>query len=179
MLPVLMIVLCVVFRIVPHPANFAPVGATAVFAGRTMKPWLAMLFVAVTMFLADVILGWMYDFTPISVVTPFVYGGFFLQSFLGYRFRSKRGGVFAAAGLGSVAFFLLSNLGVWLEGRLYPLTLSGLSACYVAALPFFGGTLVGDLVWSVVLSLLYQTVAKRLEEHPFWVPIPVRDMARI
>ena len=37
MLPILMLVGCVVLRLIPHPPNFAPVGATSVFAGRTMR----------------------------------------------------------------------------------------------------------------------------------------------
>lgn len=46
---VLLILLCVVLRVVPHPPNFAPVGATAVFAGRTLKPWMAASLVVVSM----------------------------------------------------------------------------------------------------------------------------------
>jgi hypothetical protein len=41
MLPTLLVILCVVLRVLPHPPNLAPVGAAAVFAGRTLKPWTA------------------------------------------------------------------------------------------------------------------------------------------
>ena len=36
MLPALLIVLCAVFRVVPHPPNFAPVGATRL---ESRLPW--------------------------------------------------------------------------------------------------------------------------------------------
>jgi hypothetical protein len=58
----------------------------------------------------------------------------------------------AGAALGaSVLFFLGSNLGVWAGGVLYPRTLAGLAACYIAALPFFGATLLGDLLYAALL----------------------------
>lgn len=82
-----------------------------------------------------------------------------------------------AAGLGSTVFFLLSNLGVWLGGALYPPTLAGLGWCYFAALLFFAATLAGDLVWSVVLSLVYWFAAMRLELRRYWVSIPTRELA--
>lgn len=179
MLPLIMVILSVVLRVVPHPPNFAPVGATAVFAGRTMKPWMAMALVAVAMFLGDVVLARIHGYPLMSAVTPFVYGGFFVQAFLGYRWRTKKGGSIAAAGLGSAAFFLLSNLGVWICTTMYPPTPAGVVACYVAALPFYGATLAGDLIWTVVLSLLYKVVANRLGDRPFWVPVTTRELAPV
>src|SRR5262249_49706497 len=62
MLPTLLIALCVVLRIVPHPPNFAPVGASAVFAGRTLKPWMALSLIALAMFSGDAILAWVHGY---------------------------------------------------------------------------------------------------------------------
>jgi hypothetical protein len=173
MIPMFFLLLCVVLRVVPHPPNFAPVGAMAVFAGRTLKPWMAMLLVALAMFAGDIILSRLHGYSLLSWVTPFVYGGFFVQAGL----RSRKGGAIAAAAGGSVAFFVLSNFGVWIAGDLYPLSVSGLTACYLAALPFFGGTLVGDVLWTVVLSLAYQPLAARLEARKGWVPVATRELA--
>jgi hypothetical protein len=165
-----MIVLCVVLRVVPHPPNFAPVGATAVLAGRTMPAWLALVTIFVSMFLADVALARIHGYAIASWVTPFIYGGFAVQMLLGRWLRARRGGAIGAALLGSLAFFLLSNLGVWAMGSLYPPTWAGLSACFVAAIPFFGATLVSDVLWTAVLSLSYRAVARRLDER--WVLVP-------
>lgn len=57
----------------------------------------------------------------------------------------------AAALASSVLFFVITNFGVWLFTGFYPLTLAGLAACYVAAIPFFQNTVAGDLFYSVVL----------------------------
>jgi hypothetical protein len=58
----------------------------------------------------------------------------------------------AGAAFGSaLSFFLMSNFAVWLAGVLYPRTLGGLTACYVAAIPFFEKGLASDLLFSAVL----------------------------
>lgn len=174
-----MIVLCVVLRVLPHPPNFAPVGATAVMAGRTMPPWLALATVCIAMFLADLALARIHGYAVVSLVTPFIYAGFATQMLLGRWLRARSGGAIAAAILGSCAFFVLSNAGVWAFGSLYPLTAAGLSACFVAAIPFFGATLAGDVLWTVALSLAYRPLAKRLEHRPAWVPVPTSQISTL
>lgn len=51
----------------------------------------------------------------------------------------------------SIIFYLLSNFGVWMGGMMYPKTFTGLIACYVAALPFFGMSLAANLIFSGVM----------------------------
>jgi hypothetical protein len=171
MLAILFVVVCVVLRVVPHPPNFAPVGATAIFAGRTMKPAFGVAFTILAAFLGDVALAKLRGYPLLTGVSVFVYGSYALQAVVGRALRTKKGGAVIASLCGSVVFFVLSNLGVWLVGDLYPLTTSGLISCFVAAIPFFGGTLVGDLMWTVVLSFAYGQVATRLGENRFWVPV--------
>lgn len=177
MLPALLIVLCIVLRVVPHPPNAAPVGAAAVFAGRTLRPWQAIGVVTVAMFVGDAILAHLHGYSVVSFVTPFVYAGFFAQALLGRLLRSKKGGAIGAAVGGSVGFFVLSNFGVWAVGGIYPHTAAGLGACYAAAIPFFRGTLLGDIAWTLVLSAIYRRAAARLESRPLWVPVPTKELA--
>ena len=54
----------------------------------------------------------------------------------------------------SVSYFVASNFSVWFEWKLYPMTLSGLTACYVAALPFFRNSVTAELGCSVFLFML-------------------------
>ena len=179
MLPILMLLACVVLRLVPHPPNFAPVGATSVFAGRTMRLGSGMLFTLATMLISDFALGMLKGIRAFDVGTPFIYAGFLVQLLLGRWLRAVRGGAIGAAVLGSVGFFVLSNFGVWIKG-IYGLTLNGLAACYVAAIPFFGGTLVGDVVWTVVLSIAYRWIARRVElTNPALIPVPTAQIAAV
>lgn len=60
---------------------------------------------------------------------------------------------------------------------MYTHTLAGRVACDVVALPFFGGTLSGDVLWTLVLSLADEPVATRLEAREGWVPVPTRELA--
>lgn len=48
----------------------------------------------------------------------------------------------AGALLGPTSFFLLSNYAVWVGGGMYPRSLAGLNACFVAALPFYRNDLI-------------------------------------
>lgn len=179
MLAVLLVFVCAFFRIIPHPPNFAPVGATAVLAGRTMKPLTAIAVTLSAMALADLALAWMHGYRPFGLGTLFIYGGFAVQVLLARALRKERGGALTAAVSGAFVFFALSNLGVWVAGGLYPRTLDGLVACYVAALPFFGTTLVGDVLWTIALVLAWRALAERLIRHRTWVPADAVEAARL
>lgn len=161
MIATVLVLLCVVFRVVPHPPNYAPVGATAVFAGRTMPPLFGVGLVLLGMFLGDAALAWMHGYPLVSGVTPFVYGGFVLQWSLGRVLRRRRFGALAAAVLGSVAFFLTSNFGVWAGSDFYTHDAAGLGTCFVAAIPFFGATLLGDVVWTLILTTAHAALVRR------------------
>ena len=142
-----MIFAAAILRMLPHPPNFEPIGAMALFAGAhlTGKRWALMIPLA-ALFLSDVFIGF-HDQMLI------VYGAFALVVCLGFSLREHRtAGPVAIAGLaGATLFFVLTNFGVWAFGSLYPKTLAGLVSCYVAAIPFFGSTVAGTLFYTAVL----------------------------
>ena len=51
----------------------------------------------------------------------------------------------------SLIFFVITNFGVWISGSMYPMDLQGLITCYVMALPFYKGTLLGFMCYSTFL----------------------------
>jgi hypothetical protein len=65
--------------------------------------------------------------------------------------RSRRSVVNTAAValIGSVQFFVVTNFACWLLW--YPHTAEGFATCYVAAVPFFHNTLLGDAVFATGL----------------------------
>lgn len=134
-------------RLVPHPPNFTPIGALALFGGA-MLGQRALAFVAPlgALLLSDLILG-------LYPGMAFVYGSVALVVLLGWSLSRRRSAlrIGAAAVASSVLFFALTNFGVWLSSGMYPLTGAGLAACYTAAVPFFQNTLAGDLFYSAVL----------------------------
>ena len=153
-------VLSALGRLLPHPPNVTPVGASSLFAGSRLNGWMAYLLPILVMAVTDPLLG------GYSRATPFVYASFLISVWIGRRIRATENPIRigAACILCSTQFFLLTNFSVWLLSTMYPMTLAGLSACYIAAIPFFGLTLLGDLVFTAAIFGLYaaatRTIAK-------------------
>lgn len=95
---------------------------------------------------------------------PFTWGAFMLITLLGMSLRDVRNRWRVPLGaLGSATiFFVISNFGVWLEGKMYAPTLAGLQECFVAALPFFRTTLLSDLAFSVLFFGAFALAGKHL-----------------
>jgi len=134
-------------RLVPHYPNFTPIGALALFAGAHFSNrWLAFSIPITALLFSDLLLGFHDMMVPvyISFVLVVLIGGLLRNN---VKIVSVGGGAIA----GSLVFFVLTNLAVWLSGTMYPPTVQGLVQCYVAAIPFFHMTLLGDLFYSGVL----------------------------
>jgi len=148
LLAILTAILCAaVLRLVPHPPNFAPITAMALFSGAYLgKRPLAFATPLGAMVLSDALIGF-------HSGLPFVYGSVALIVLLGWVVLSRVTALrLAGAALASsVLFFVVTNFGTWLLSGMYPLSAAGLAACYVAAIPFFQNTVVGDLFYSGLL----------------------------
>tara|TARA_B100001109_G_scaffold64285_1_gene52606 strand:+ start:91 stop:642 length:552 start_codon:yes stop_codon:yes gene_type:complete len=156
---ILLILFASFSRIIPHMPNFTPIGAIALFGGAYLKnKYHAFLIPIASLWLSDLILN-NFIFTFYSDFTWF-YPGFLWQyiSFtliivLGYFFLKKINfkNVFITATSSSILFFIITNFGVWISGSMYTLDFQGLITCYVMALPFFKGTLLGFMCYSAFL----------------------------
>jgi hypothetical protein len=134
-------------RLIPHPPNFSPIDAMALFGGAYLgKRGLAFAAPFGALFLSDAIL----DFYP---GMAFVYGSVAAIVLIGWLVASNKSLLRVAGGTvaSSVLFFGVSNFGTWLDSGMYAHTLSGLAGCYTAAVPFFQNTLAGDLFYSALL----------------------------
>lgn len=158
-------------RLLPHPPNFTPIAAMALFAGATLSSrWQAFLVPLAAMVLSDLVLYSMHTEThdPAGYLAMqlVVYACFAATVSIGLALQSRRKVLpLAGAALGSsILFFVVTNFAVWVlrQGNAYPSTMEGLVACYVAALPFFQWTVLGDLGFAAVIfgvfALLEQMV---------------------
>jgi len=59
----------------------------------------------------------------------------------------------------------VSNFGTWLSGTLYPMSLTGLTECFIMAIPFYGNTLLGDLFYVAVLFGIYEGIQVWLQKR--------------
>ncbi|MDP3993204.1 MAG: hypothetical protein Q8Q05_03295 [bacterium] len=150
-------------RLLPHPSNMTPVGATALFGGAKLsRPW-NYLAPMIVLFLTDLFLGF-------HALMPLVYGSFIVSVWLSERFLKqsvtvKKLVVLATAN--TLIFFLVTNFGVWLEGRLYPPTVTGLIESYAMGLPFLRNMLVGDLGYTLGIFGLYAWAEKSSQIQGF------------
>ncbi len=152
-----LIALILIARLIPHPPNFTPVLAVALFCGALAPHFsVAMLIPLTAMVLGDWVLGW-------HASAWAVYLAIFLCAGLGRWILTppKLTTTLASGVCASVLFFVLSNFAVWLAGGLYPLTGAGLLACYLAAIPFFHNTLVATLLFGLGLLACW----KYLQRH--------------
>jgi hypothetical protein len=150
-------------RLLPHPANFTPVGGTSLYAGARLRSWYAYLLPLVLMAATDPLLALLYGYPLWNRVTPVIYAAFLVNVWIGRRWLAKIGParVAGASLVCSLQFFLLTNLGVWMFGTWYPHTLAGLALCFAAALPFLAPTMMGDLAYAGFLLGL-DSLARRL-----------------
>ena len=164
-----MILAVALTRLIPHPPNFSPVEAMALFGGAYFaRRGLAVLVPLAALFVSDLVLGLMMGG---EYFRYFVSAGFLLVyatiAVLALMGMGLRGRVSAArvAGFGiagSLLFFMVTNFGSWLGSAMYPQTAAGLAAAYAAGLPFLGNGLLGTLFYSLVLFGGYELLKQRV-----------------
>ncbi len=150
----LLVAFAVVSRLAPHPANVAPLAAVALFGGALLPRKLAVIVPLAAMVLSDLVLG-------MHSLVFLTWGSFTVVAFASsYRFGDVTVKKVVVSTIGaSVFFYLVTNFGVWAEGRMYAVTLEGLMQCYYNALPFFRNTLIGDMAYSGLLFGAYAVIA--------------------
>lgn len=169
-----MIVLAALSRLLPHPPNFSPVQAMALFGGAWFaRRQFALLVPLLAMLLSDVLLGLLHGGIYFDY---FVSAGFWLVyvamaacAVLGFALRGR---VSAPRVLGyalgsSLLFFAITNFGAWLADiasatPVYAPTLNGLLAAYIAGIPFLQNTVAGALVFSALLFGGFAVLRRRI-----------------
>lgn len=155
-----LITLATLTRLLPHPINFTPLLAVALFAGRHISGRLSGIgLVAVSMLVIDIpyVVSEVLPqadlnlLSNILLVNISVYGTVLGLTFAAQRIKAFRG--FRTTLLGSLAasmaFFVITNFASWLA--YYPTSWTSLVACYSSAIPFFKNTWFSTLLYSGVL----------------------------
>jgi len=153
-----------ILRLAPHPDNFTPITALAVFAGFCLRPSLAVTVPLLVMMITDLWAGP----HPLFALT---WGCFAAVAGLAALSRSKLGArrVLATSIGGSIFFYLVTNMGVFVFQDLYPKTFSGLVTCYVMALPFLRNELAGSLFYTALFFGVFaaaRSIARRPGAEP-------------
>ncbi|HEY4799466.1 MAG TPA: DUF6580 family putative transport protein [Bacteroidia bacterium] len=149
------IVIAAISRLLPHPPNFTPIGAMALFGGACLtNKRIALALPLIAMLISDILIG--FHNTMI-----YVYASFVLITFIGIYIRrnAKTSAIILASLISSVLFFLITNFGVWAAAG-FENGPAGLLSTYALGIPFFNhnlfgsffaNTIAGDLFWNGVL----------------------------
>ena len=147
----LFIIVAALMRLIPHPPNFVPITAIAIFAGVKFNNIKIAYAIPISiMLISDLFIG----FYSISL---FVYLAFIL--IITYSSFIKKYSIKNII-LSSVMFFIITNFGVWLMGG-YPKSVEGLVLCYTMAIPFFTNSIIADLFFSAILYYGFEKIEKR------------------
>ena len=166
----LLLLVAVLSRLMPHPGwmNFTAVGGALLYFGAR-RSWREMLAPLAALMATDYILtvySYHYSFVWQNYLPT--WGWYVMAMALGQillRTRTTVVRVGAGALLGPTSFFLVSNYAVWASGWMYPRTLGGLGACFVAALPFYRNDLLST---AIVAGLAFgvPVLVRRLNAAP-------------
>lgn len=147
-------------RLLPHPPNFVPVGAMALFGAAALpKRWLAIVVPMLAFYLSDLVLNntlyasyfegfyWGFSLWTMGAILLMVVLGMGLLRRVKFSWLRIGGAAIGA----TLVFFLVTNFGVWAAGTMYPKTGTGLLAAFVAGLPFLLNSLLANLLFSGLL----------------------------
>ena len=150
-----LIFLGALLRVAPHPANFAPIAALALFGSVYLNRKVALVVPLAAMVISDFFIG--FDSLGTRLI---VYGAFLGIAAMGLWVRNHKNvyTITSSAVLGSVIFFLVTNLPFVHPNSLYPYTVDGTVTSYINGLPFFKYTLIGDLFYTAVFFGAYEAV---------------------
>jgi hypothetical protein len=167
---VALIFIAALSRILPHPSNFTPLMAISLFgAAYFSNKWQAILIPLIATWLSDLFINnaiyqptgfvWIYEGFYWQYSTYFltcIFGLFMLRKINVAR-------VLGSSLIAAIMFFAVSNFGVWAGSTTYPQTVNGLLACFAAGIPFFGGTVIGNLFYSSALFGIFHLLQNRWE----------------
>jgi hypothetical protein len=175
MVAYLVLLFAVFSRFLPHIFSTTAIGFTAVgggllYFGARRSRWQTIIAV-LALIGADyylTVFAYGYAFhTSAYLVTWVWYAAICL---LGHQMLSGKpsalrvaGGVMASA----TSFFILSNFAVWMGSLMYPHTVAGLSACYVAAIPFYANDVISTAITAGALfglPALATSIAETMRE---------------
>ena len=163
----------VILRIVFNPtsgfaflSNFTPIGAMALFGGAYFSSKKAYLFPLLTLWLSDILLGrFVYDHQWQLFYGGFywVYGAFILMVITGKLLLKNISvkNILLSAFVITFIHWIITDLGVWLAGSMYPKTPAGYLACLTAAIPFERNFLAGVLLYSAIMFGAFEWMRSR------------------
>tara|TARA_Y100000768_G_C23742352_1_gene569966 strand:+ start:20 stop:502 length:483 start_codon:yes stop_codon:yes gene_type:complete len=136
-----------VSRFIPHPPNFTSLIALSFYVPALFGR--KYIFAVILSFaITDLFIGYHSGthWTWGSVLLIGLFSAYFTKNYL-----SRMSGAL----IGALIFFIVTNLGVWTTG-MYGYSISGLTTCYIMAIPFFTYTFISTFIFSFLIEICYK-----------------------
>ncbi len=151
----LIIILAIATRFVPHMSNAVPITALAIFAAANLPKKQAVGMTMAARLVSDIFLGFFGFWQMVAVYAAHLFG-----ILLGLWIKKSPDNKWLKIGvsgfISALVFFLTTNF-AFLYSE-YPHTWGGIISAYTNGLPFFRGTLIGDVGYTVALFGVYELV---------------------
>jgi len=149
--------------------NFTPLAAITAMGGYYFRQWMPALLLPISILAVSDLTLAAHDnllvllSVHVMMIVPLLLGRAARNS-TGWQHSLKWGlcGVVPAT-----TFFVVTNFSVWAFTGMYEKTFAGLTACYVAGLPFYRTMLAGDMFYLAILTgcLALATMKKLQPAH--------------
>lgn len=157
-LPLLWILIGTIGRFIIHIPDVTPLTSLSLLAPTVFSKRQSLFILCFTLLLSDACLHFLFHYSIFGSWTLFTYSGWIGIVFFGFYF-AKQSSLPRALLLtlyASLIFWIWTNFGTWVATTIYPHTLSGLFACYIAAIPFLKNSMLGSLAWTFILMISLQ-----------------------
>jgi len=150
MIPYFLVLAGTLARLIPHPPNFTPVTAIALYSGAHCDRKLAIVIPLAVMVLSDIVLG----FHPWML---WVYGSFAVIVCLGFWLKTHQGwgSLTAATLIASLFFYVVTCYGSWHAGGVLGKTFQ---QDLIISLPFYRNMLTGDCIYVGIFFGLHRAL---------------------
>ena len=154
--PLILILLMVFSRLIPHPPNFTPIIAVAIMSGYLFKNlYLSISVLFFSMIVVDMFIGFysnmFFVYFPLFIIAYFCF-------FKNNKINAKNLFIYGISS--SLIFFIVSNFGVWVSSGMYEKNIAGLVNCYIMAIPFLKNTLISTVLFSYLSFISVNTFNK-------------------
>jgi hypothetical protein len=152
----------ILLRILPHPPNFTPFDSLFLLTGSKLSKTNAFIVMLIGVSCSNILFslfnGWpMTGWAPFGTWTFFTYSSYMIMVWLGSqlakRYSTSRLLLFTVSS--ALLFWIWTCFGSWLDMPIYPKNIAGLTACYVAGIPYLKNALLGNLFYTFVFFGLY------------------------
>ena len=142
---------------IPHPPNFTPILAGIIFLPFIRKDLIFSIIVPLAaMLISDFFIGMhslmFWTYTPIILLS--------YLTFTLHKDSILRIGSLSI--LSPMTFFLISNLGVWINSSSYAKNIFGLMECYFNAIPFYTSSAISCILFTALFYLIRIVFIKKI-----------------